>query len=495
MSQYPDFYDLIWPNRAPIVDSWLNQEIQFSTEQGEAVGIVQPKNGPCGVLAAVQAALIAYRMDREGECSPGKAFTPEEITGTLSEMISRCSADDLCRVVLWEKQPGGNVVIEEMPSTGVSAYISNNLEAFLGVGGPILLVYSVVATRTKAQVEEDIVSSGGDAPLIYGINFLCTSELVMLLIRGVASGNVSAYAFGDKLDYKVGAKVGLLTRAEVDTGVPVADVLKKPELPVWILHGGDHFTVMYNTKGASGTADDLPPLSLVHWNGLPPAGPRLATFTLTGSDVAESAPETMEQTYFKPVPGEIEDIVQAYNKDKERYKNRWDLWRYEAVLAVEDPTIKGAERPPNNPPTVFEQGEVVRLRGQKDAAAFFNGAFQKEVSSGAKPTQAAASALQKLQDSVHLYSGWRCATCYRTRFQTMRFGQNEGCEDVCAHCGTNRNQGGWSIWVPYKDLPIEWKKKMDNRYAPKVISLLRTKWPGCDLEEVSSMDARGYPSV
>ena len=317
----------------------------------------------------------------------------------------------------------------------------------------------------------------------------------MLLLRGVANGNVSAYAFGAKVDYEVGAKVGLLSRAELETGVPVADVLKKPQLPVWVLHGGDHFTVLYNTKGAAGTSQDVPPLSMVHWNGLPPAGPRLATFQLSGSSVAEDAPESMEGTYFKPVPGEVEDVVQAFSKDKEQYPDRWDLWRYEAVLAVDDPTVKGAERPPNNPPTVFEQGEIVRLRGQKDAEAYFKQTFQKFVSSGEEPTQAAANALGQLKDAVHLYAKWRCATCYRTRFQTFQFGENQGCGDVCGVCGTNRNDGGWSIWVHYKDLPKEWQKKMDIRHAPKMISLLRTKWPACDLEDISGLKEQGVPSV
>ena len=157
MSKYPEFYGLVWPNQEPIRDSWLNQELVFSTEKGEETGIVQPKNGPCGVLAAVQAALTAYRMDRDGSCPPGKAFTTEEINGTLSEMIARCSTDGTCKMALWEDKPGENVVIKDMPVTEVAGFVSKNLDAFLGVGGPILLVYSAVATRTRAQIEEDMM--------------------------------------------------------------------------------------------------------------------------------------------------------------------------------------------------------------------------------------------------------------------------------------------------------------------------------------------------
>lgn len=41
--------------------------------------------------------------------------------------------------------------------------------------------------------------------------------------------------------------VGILSFSELESNVPVCDSLKSPTLPVWILHGGDHFTTLFGT--------------------------------------------------------------------------------------------------------------------------------------------------------------------------------------------------------------------------------------------------------
>ena len=50
----------------------------------------------------------------------------------------------------------------------------------------------------------------------------------------------------------------------------------------------------------------------------------------------------------------------------------------------------------------------------------------------------------------------RCATCYRSRFETMCFGMNEAGATHCQHepCGrAPQSECGWSIIVHYDDLP------------------------------------------
>ncbi len=72
-------------------------------------------------------------------------------------------------------------------------------------------------------------------------------------------------------------KIGLLSSYSLDANVPMNDGLINPENPVWVLHGGDHFTVaFYIPSNSSGKKFEL-----FHWNGLPPAGPRLATLEIT----------------------------------------------------------------------------------------------------------------------------------------------------------------------------------------------------------------------
>ena len=52
LADAPDWYRLVWPELQPVPESWANQGLEFSAD---TFGIPQHKNGPCGVLAAVQA--------------------------------------------------------------------------------------------------------------------------------------------------------------------------------------------------------------------------------------------------------------------------------------------------------------------------------------------------------------------------------------------------------------------------------------------------------
>ena len=108
-------------------------------------------------------------------------------------------------------------------------------------------------------------------------------------------------------------------------------------------HGGDHFTILFAASASAGAAaaDPQPdePFVLHHWNGLPPHGPRMATLTITApAGVAEEVEEGEREDSFKPpVPGEIENIVQAVEADKKERPDMFETWRYEVVLAVPDP--------------------------------------------------------------------------------------------------------------------------------------------------------------
>ena len=50
---------------------------------------------------------------------------------------------------------------------------------------------------------------------------------------------------------------------------------------MWVLHGGDHFTLLISANGKPLSDQAGATHELLHWNGLPPAGPRMATFALT----------------------------------------------------------------------------------------------------------------------------------------------------------------------------------------------------------------------
>lgn len=109
-------------------------------------------------------------------------------------------------------------------------------------------------------------ADGGDAPLVVGPFALCSTEMVSLLLHGIARGNICAYNLdGTKATWRRPLQahdgpqetpddlgdtdygtIGMLSMAEVDGGRPLADELKSPTQPVFVVHGGDHFTVCFH---------------------------------------------------------------------------------------------------------------------------------------------------------------------------------------------------------------------------------------------------------
>ena len=151
----------------------------------------------------------------------------------------------------------------------------------------------------------------------------------------------------------------------------------------------------------------------------------------------------MHVSYVKPIPGEIEDIVQAKPEDKVAFKDEWRKWRMECVLAVDDPSVKDSSTPNKNRavPT-FDLGNPPRA-GEK----------------------------------------FRCASCYRDRFKTMNFGEQvkqEG-QEKCVHCGKKLEEAGWSLWFKYEDLPRYVQLRVDRMFAPKILNVLRTRWPDANV--------------
>ena len=76
----------------------------------------------------------------------------------------------------------------------------------------------------------------------------------------------------------------------------------------------------------------------------------------------------------------------------------------------------------------------------------------------------------------------------------MCFGMNEPGAAKCEHphCDYGAlEECGWSIELPYDELPPGHQEAMLRRHGPKILPLLRTKWPGCE----AAFDAAPAPSV
>ena len=445
---------------------WLEQGIAFKGAAAGpwcGLGIVQLANGPCGVMAALQAAIVAQRLD---EIDATYEPTPSDVARSIAALITSSATSSGLATCAIARFTGAGASAPDLASAidfddvaidAVADHVAAHLDAFTASGGLVLIVVSAVKTRGAAAVVCDMV--GDSQALINGPNSFCSTALVSLLLRGIASSDVGAYSallggakqsWLDKSDARFALPIGLLSSDEIQTGVPHADELKTPAQPVWILHGGDHFTTAWiapqPAAAAAAAAGGKARFVLTHWNGLSP-GVCATAIRIDARAHGAAAPAAADSsgsggvaTFYKPLPGQVDDVVQAHAADKAARPDAWSTHRYEAVLAVDDPDVSGTVRPEGMPlPRIYEQGEA-------DEGA------------------------------------WRCASCYRGRFKTMCFGGNSAGAAACAHCSKPRAEAGWSIWLPFAELPVGWQSKLTARYAPSAVKLLQTKWPGAAIE-------------
>lgn len=481
----PPWFHVIWPSTVTafenIPEAWSMQNLEFDDikKPGSGagsirigIGLKQPMNGPCGVLAAIQAACIAEICCRSERTNTATASNQDEmqiddsiLTSVLTSMLWQAKSSSDVKLVTKAASPtNGGVDITTFTDRNT---LENTISQSIGIfkDSVVLFMYSLVATRGDKNVKMDVLKSGGDLPLITSSLFLCSSDLVSLCLIGRANGNVGAYDNGEnsKLDWPEGLGVGLLSMNEYVTKIPIADALKSPRYPVWIMHGGDHFTTMWTEKRTipkiEGSGSSF---SLLQWNGLPPNGPRLARLTITTKEQSAPAPKKRNTpVQFEPCIGEVESIVQADPIMKKTMPNSWTRWRYEVQLAGEQTKEEGTKYDP-------------RPEGSLRPKTFD---------------------LKDYAPSGEEVRHWRCAACYSTRFKTMCFGMNNLKEHEkdpkCDNCGKNRSISGHTIWLTYDELPKSWKESADRQFAPKIVSVLRTKWPGCKVLN----DFSQWPSI
>ena len=175
-------------------------------------------------------------------------------------------------------------------------FFVKHIDHFKRPGGLLLVIYSCILNQGIDKINKDVHSGGGEAgsSLIY--RNLCTSELVCLLLYGCANGNVGAYdMLGNKIEADERVDIGILSMDEKRHGIIVCDRLKRPKYPIYVLHGIDHFTVLFDpTMEASDTreivsandANSVHKFDVYHFNGLPPHGPRMAKLELSTTGIA-----------------------------------------------------------------------------------------------------------------------------------------------------------------------------------------------------------------
>eukprot|EP00944_MAST-04C_sp_MAST-4C-sp1_P002621 g2621.t1 len=489
----PDWFTLTWgkdiqPNSLP--EAWACQKLEFvSGEKPSAfgkVGLVQKQNGPCGVLAVINAVLIQVLIEnKKAHFGADYAAVDEDLGAAIHKIVSKShiAIANTLSVALWNSSAS---FVDEAGDNGDSTYVDRieihqvmlgqssidffvkHIDHFKRPGGLLLVIYSCILNQGIDKINKDVHSGGGEAgsSLIY--RNLCTSELVCLLLYGCANGNVGAYdMLGNKIEADERVDIGILSMDEKRHGIIVCDRLKRPKYPIYVLHGIDHFTVLFDpTMEASDTreivsannANDAHKFDVYHFNGLPPNGPRMAKLELSTTGIAPRAPKTRTESgnvFYTPVVGQIFDVVQANQDDKKERPKQWKTWKFEVVLALQDDknhTLygKGKEYTNDTLPKIFQQGEM-----KSDTK-------------------------------------WRCSRCYVKRHETFAFRLNDEGTELCQHCQRKREECGWSIWLSYDELPRSWQRSCDRQYQEKIVTLLETKFPGLD---VSFPDGEDAPKV
>uniref|UniRef100_A0A383VRI7 Deubiquitinating enzyme MINDY-3/4 conserved domain-containing protein n=1 Tax=Tetradesmus obliquus TaxID=3088 RepID=A0A383VRI7_TETOB len=284
---------VLWGDEVAKPDAAWQQGLVFCDTPGLEWGLVQLAGGPCGVLAAVQAHLIATLMEQG---LWGLLLRPEQLQEALASSLttllwaarsSSSSSSSAAKVVMLPLATS-SAAARGMCDAAQAARMAQvatadsrqQLEVLVRAALPqwcqrkgwglLLLLYSLLLTRGCSCVAADMDEAG--LPLVDGLGY-CSMELVNLMLTGAACSNVfdgrrefgaddssasTGAAAGDDqqqagaaaegghvlMGVTSQARVGLLTLFEWYRYVEVGQNLKSPRFPVWVVCSESHFSTL-----------------------------------------------------------------------------------------------------------------------------------------------------------------------------------------------------------------------------------------------------------
>ncbi|GIL85880.1 hypothetical protein Vretifemale_14407 [Volvox reticuliferus] len=266
---------LLWGAQGQPPPSW-KQGFFFNRHSGLQFGLLQKQGGPCGVLAAVQALILAALH------SPTTGFNttprvPEQqsaLASAITESLWQARMGPTAALVLPEGEAGGAAgrLGYEQLCRAVTQHTASSKEALLDLvrsslsvlmsedgWGVVLLVMSLVLSRGVDNVRADMDEPNNS---LMGMHGYCTQELVNMIVLGVANSNVfdgNKHLDGSTVLKGISrrCRVGLLTLFEWYKYVEVGPSLKNPTLPVWVICSESHFTVLF-AQDARALQNQLP---------------------------------------------------------------------------------------------------------------------------------------------------------------------------------------------------------------------------------------------
>jgi len=549
--EFEELFRIVWP---PEVDkafmdedfkNWIDQGLQIAQQVKFQVGIFQNKNGPCGLLAAVNALLIKQLVFGQPTLltenrTPSVEEVETNLLQSLATILFRTNAQaEFFQIVsrMDTTKPFSlispdNIVIDIIEKELVFEFLKENKAQYLGAGGAVLFLYSLTFSRGLDNIQTDLKVGIYGTTLVVGDFGLCTQALVNLCTIGQALPGLDDEIM-ERYDGEI--EIGSLTFEEVDnmtfaSGYSVlADVLKHPKYPIWILHGGDHYTTLFsfdtnalavgNPKKINGAqayesnkcANDCGFYGNSEWYGyckkcydsLSEVTAKKSTerVSCVGNCSFFGNPATYNYCsvcYKNLSQAKIKELKDVENAQMEIEKALKATTRAQTLATLEkDYDVRFYHYnglPPSGPHmasiNVTRRTNLADFNVEQDKNIIKNvamlvqrkwvategtdlaGDWMYEVAlrfdKDNKPPQQVGPQLEK----------WRCNECVVNQL----FGFNEAQSDICGVCFKSINEVGTTIWVTYNQLNSLLKREVDTNYQPKIVSLLHTRWPKTTVE-------------
>ncbi|KAL3163259.1 hypothetical protein ABBQ32_009658 [Trebouxia sp. C0010 RCD-2024] len=241
---------------------WLawKQGFYFSSRPGLSFGLVQQQGGPCGLLAAVQAHVMAAIMNQEliGSLDITAEQQASVLVTALASAVWQVSDGHAAQLVCCSQPSTAALSFDQLCNSAtqlsctsrlaLEAASRQQLRQFQEPSGYglILLLFSLLLTHGVRQTRQDM-----DEPqtCLIAQHGYCSQDLVNLVLTGHATTN----CFNGEQDVAgqqcrgvaQPAQLGFLSLFEWYGYMQVGSHLKDPAVHVWVVCSESHFSVLY----------------------------------------------------------------------------------------------------------------------------------------------------------------------------------------------------------------------------------------------------------
>eukprot|EP00798_Chlamydomonas_sp_ICE-L_P002615 gene2615-30938_t len=195
---------LLWGTHGQPPPSW-QQGFFFNSNKDLGYGLLQSQGGPCGVLAGVQAHVLANLHSPTGfSFNPGR-----------SEQQARMGPQAF--IVSPGQERGAGPMTYDQMSRSITSHSASSRDALGASVCSVLTSYMEPNGWGSIQGDMDEPSNS-----LMGMHGYCTQELVNMIISGYC------------------------TQGLVNMLYQVGNSLKSPDLPIWVVCSESHFTVLFS---------------------------------------------------------------------------------------------------------------------------------------------------------------------------------------------------------------------------------------------------------